>query len=396
MALRRICVLAAAVSASVLAAAACGESGDAGAPTRQFDAGGTLKLAGPAWPDWTDPNGRRLGLDPGLWEPAIWELARCCLLRTLLSYNGRPTAEGGAKLRPDLADSLPAVSRDGRTWTFHLRQGLHYAPPLTDTEVVAQDFIRSVKRQLTPAPPKIQPIFGDFLSGTAGLLIDAIEGAGDYADGRAGSISGLEAPDPHTLVVHTTRETGELGFLFSLSTTAPIPAKPGDPGAPLGVATGYDTGYWRFLVGTGPYMIEGSDEMDFSLPPAKQHAPKGYVLGRSLVLVRNPSWTASGDPHRPAYADRIVVTLHRKWDPVTVARVSRQIDRGDVDLLFGYLPAGGDGSPPAQIRRYQASPRLQSRLDVSSADAIRYLAMNLAVAPFDDVHVRRAVNLVLN
>jgi peptide/nickel transport system substrate-binding protein len=397
MPMRRTVALAAIAVSAVLLAVGCGDSSRESAPTaRTFETGGTLKLAGPAWPDAFDPAGARLGFDPGTWEPGIWELARCCLVRTLLSYNGRPTAEGGAKLRPDLAASLPTISRDGRTWTFHLRRGLHYAPPLEGTEIVAQDFIRSLKRQLTRSPAKIQSILTPFLSGTAQLFIAEIEGAGAYADGRSDSISGLEAPDDHTLVVHTTRSTGELGFLLSLPTTAPIPAKPDDSGAPLGVATGYDTGYWRFLVGSGPYMVEGSDELDFTLPPAKQQAPKGYVPGRSLVLVRNPSWRPGDDALRPAYVDRIVFRLYGKWDGRTAARVARQIDRGDVDFMFGYFQAGADGSPPEQVRRYQASSALQDRVDVSSVDAVRYVSMNIAVPPFDDVHVRRAVNLAID
>jgi ABC-type transport system substrate-binding protein len=75
-----------------------------------------------------------------------YELLRCCLLRTLLSYNGQSTSGGGTLLRPDLAAALPEVSADGLTWTFHLRAGLHYAPPLQSTEITAGDFIRSVER----------------------------------------------------------------------------------------------------------------------------------------------------------------------------------------------------------------------------------------------------------
>ena len=49
-------------------------------------------------------------LDPQryYWGSA-WELFRCCLLRTLYSYNGKPTEEGVPELRPDLAVG-PAVS----------------------------------------------------------------------------------------------------------------------------------------------------------------------------------------------------------------------------------------------------------------------------------------------
>src|SRR5438552_18627519 len=53
-----------------------------------------------------------------------YEIMRCCSLRSLLSYNGQSTSGGGTLLRPDIATSLPDVSPDGLTWTFHLRPGL--------------------------------------------------------------------------------------------------------------------------------------------------------------------------------------------------------------------------------------------------------------------------------
>ena len=42
-------------------------------------------------------------------------------------------------------------------------------------------------------------------------------------DGKADSISGLETPDPLTLVVHEVRPDTTLPYEFTLVTTAPIP-----------------------------------------------------------------------------------------------------------------------------------------------------------------------------
>ena len=392
----RRCALAATVLSAALLAGGCGH----GAPhtsKARFPSGGTLRLAGLAWPDWRSPAAlQNIGFDPGTYDAAFWELDRCCLARTLLSYNGRPTAEGGATLRPDLAAEMPTISRDGLTWTFRLKEGVHYGPPLQSSEIAAQDFIRALERDLTPAPRQLFPIVGPYLSGVAPYYIGAIEGAKAFADGHADSISGLEAPDAHTLVVHTTSATGDLGYLLALPTAAPIPARPGAPDARRGIATGHDYGFWRFVVSSGPYMIEGSESLDFSLPPAKQRPAEGYVPGRSLVLVRNPSWTASTDSLRKAYADRIVLTLHRNWDGQTARSVARQIDRGTADLVFGDFQAGADASPPTVVSRYETTPALRHRLDVSPVDSERYVSMNLAVPPFDDIHVRKAVNLAID
>jgi len=92
-----------------------------------FSVGGTLRLA-------TIGDGYQR-LDPSKeYDNLSWELFRCCLLRTLMSYNGTPTADGGAIPRPDLADGQPSISEEGLTWTFHLKRGIHYAPPMADVE----------------------------------------------------------------------------------------------------------------------------------------------------------------------------------------------------------------------------------------------------------------------
>src|SRR5207342_70501 len=99
----------------------------------------------------------RVGITSGTkrWDPQadsgdnnVLELERCCVGRTLLSYRAGTTAEGGTVLQPDLAASLPEVSNDGLTWTFHLNPGLHYGPPFQDVEITAPDIVRAVERAL--------------------------------------------------------------------------------------------------------------------------------------------------------------------------------------------------------------------------------------------------------
>ena len=64
------------------------------------------------------------GLDPQYeWFFATWEILRCCLVRTLMSYDGT-SGVTGTEPKPDLAAAPPDVSTDGLTWTFHLRPDL--------------------------------------------------------------------------------------------------------------------------------------------------------------------------------------------------------------------------------------------------------------------------------
>jgi peptide/nickel transport system substrate-binding protein len=298
----------------VLAAGGCGGDGEDERRADEFPRGGTLRVA--TAPFTVFGHGSPFPLDPQRFAFATYDLHRCCLLRMLLSYSGQPTEAGGAVLRPDLAKTLPRVSADGLTWTFRLKSGIRYAPPFGDREIVAPDVIRALERALRAST-------SDYVGYYA-----LIEGARAYAAGRADSISGLEAPDPTTLVVHLTRPWGTLGANMALSAAAPIP-----PGA----AEGHQD-YGRFLVASGPYMIEGSEKLDFSLPPGRQKPVSGFQPRRALTLVRNPSWDSSSDPLRPAYVDRIEITVAADLD----AQIP-QVEAGRLDFV---LEAG---SPPTYV-----------------------------------------------
>ena len=119
-----------------LVAAACGDDGgNRSRPSTRVEPheeleGGTLHMAMLA--DVT------AAFDPQKeYYSVTWEYYRCCLLRTLMSYEGVPTDEGGAEIYPDLASGEPTQSEDGLTWTFQIKPGLMYAPPKDDTEITA-------------------------------------------------------------------------------------------------------------------------------------------------------------------------------------------------------------------------------------------------------------------
>ena len=119
----RIRSLAVACAVTLIAAACSGQSGDdpsSPPPTAEPTRGGTLNVA--MLSDF------QAALDPAKqYESASSELYRCCLLRTLLSFEGVPGAEGGSELQPDLASELPTVSDDGLTWTVTVKEGIAYA-----------------------------------------------------------------------------------------------------------------------------------------------------------------------------------------------------------------------------------------------------------------------------
>jgi len=366
VALKRALRVIAVVTVLGLVGTACGggttdEPSPSGPPAEELS-GGTLNMAMLA--DVT------AAFDPQKeYYSVTWEYYRCCLLRQLMSYEGVPTDEGGAEIHPDLAAGEPTQSEDGLTWTYQIKPGLMYAPPKEDTEITAQDFIRAMERE---ANPKANV-------GGYSFYYSVIEGFDDFGAGDATEISGLAAPDTHTLEITTTVPVGDISYRFAMGAAAPIP--PDDEGERMGVAEGHDRNYGRFLVASGPYMFEGSETMDFSADPKDQTEAPGYIPGRQIVLVRNPSWSADSDELRDAYPDEIQVRIGGDNDDLY-----NQVAQGALDFVV-------DGAVPAEkIRDYQTNPDLQDRINIYASDAVRYVSFNLAVPPFDDVNVRKAVN----
>ncbi|HEX9824637.1 MAG TPA: ABC transporter substrate-binding protein [Actinomycetota bacterium] len=332
--------------AAVLLTLAVVASACAAQPPDEPEIGGTLRLGLVS----------SIDLDPARTSsPAAIELFRCCLLRTLLTYPGRPADQGGIELRSDLASGPPEVSADGLRWTFHLEPGLTYAPPFEGTPITAGDFVRALERvaALGPAAP-------------VGPTFDVVRGFAEAREGGARTIEGLSTPDELTLVVDLEAPTGDLAHRLALPAAAPIPPGAG-PGLPF--------------VASGPYMLAGSRDVD----PAGGVPPSGYRPGRLISLVRNPSWSRRGDEIRPAYADRIEVLMGRSR-----FELARLVDAGEVQLQL-------DGVPPGpQIRKYRLDPQLEDQLHAPLGNTVRFLSMSPTIPPFDDVYVRRAVALAID
>jgi peptide/nickel transport system substrate-binding protein len=347
------------LSVLALAGAACGgggedPGGEVEAPEGDLQSGGTLIMGISADVDQA--------FDPAEEYSAIsWEIFRCCLLRTLLSFNGQEAEDGGNEPRPDIATAMPEVSEDGLTYTFTLKEGINYAPPFEDQAVVAGDFVRAFERlACDKCSDEGYPFY-----------YDVIEGFSD-SDGSPGSVTGVTAVDDSTLEIRVTQPTGDFPYRVTMPATAPIPE---------GAADGHDEDYGRYLIATGPYMFEGSETLDPTLPPEEQPTVPGYDPGRSWNMVRNPSWNSETDDLRPAYVDGIQVEINESTDVNY-----NKFQDGAIDIVY-------DGVPPAQVI---GEFREQDVYHINPSDGLRYFSMNMAQPPFDDIHVRKAMNLVMD
>jgi len=351
-----------AVGAVVLAAAACGGGGDGGGSSASGGGeGGTYRVGWEnsfGFTDSFDPTGEYLGEGIGIYSNL--------LIRTLAGYK-HIAGSAGNELVPDLATEVPQPTDGGKTYTFKLRQGVKFGPPVS-REVTSKDLLYAFERLAKPSN-----------GGQYAFYYSVIRGFDDYGAGKAQTIAGIETPDDRTIVFHLTKPTGDFLYRVSMPATGPIPEEvakcfDGKPGA-----------YGRDLVSTGPYMIEGADAVSASSCSALK--PMSGFDGQSrMMLVRNPAYdpkTDSGEA-REALPDRFEFTVNANADDIL-----NRVEAGNLDDEISSIPS-------TVLRRYVTSPDLKDKLHQNSGDRTWYLTMNLTQPPFDDVHVRRAMNWVMD
>jgi peptide/nickel transport system substrate-binding protein len=330
-----------AVAVAGLLLAGCGgedSSTEAGSPA-EGQRGGTLTML---WTDDVD------NIDPGITYYQMGYLVVYATQRPLYSY--RP--EDGERAVPDLAESDPQVSEDGRTVTVTIRKGVRFSPPV-NRDVKAADVKYAIERGF----------FNTVNNGYAGSYFGDLVGATPGAKpGR--EIDGIQTPDDRTIVFRLKRGSGGvLAGALALPLSAPVPKE-----YALELDRRSPSAYGQRQVATGPYMIEND---------AEGHAV-GYQAGRRIHLVRNPNWDAATD-YKPAYVDEI--EMPQGNDDTTSA--SRRV-------LTSSGMLSGDFSPTPAVLA-QASKQHRDQLALVSSGSVRYITMNTSIAPFDDVNVRRAV-----
>lgn len=276
-------------------------------------------------------------------EPADLDPARSTLpdeffiIRAL--GEGLVTRTPGGGQRPGAAERWE-VSPDGLAYTFHLRENGRWS---NGEPVTAADFLASYRRLLTPAT-----------AAPKAALFFAVKNARAFVAGQLADFNavGLQAPDPHTLVVTLERPTPN--FLAYASSGPWIPVNPRTV-ARLGREWTRPGNY----VGNGPFVLA-------------EWAPH-----QRIVVKRNP-----------LYADNARVKL----DEINFLAFDnddteeRAYRAGQVDVTMKL--------PVTKIATYAR----ENPADLHHAPLAetRYLSFNTARAPFDDVRVRRALALALD
>jgi len=322
-------------------------------------AGGTYRLAQTdfGFTDGFDPSGEYIG--------TAWNIYSNLMLRTLVSYRFTAGPAGNEPV-PDLAREIPEPTDGGRVYTFTLKDGVTFGPPV-DRAITSRDVAHAFERIANPD-----------VAAQYGFYYTTIKGFQAFADGKASSISGIETPDDKTIRFTLTKPVGDFIYQLAMPATAPIPPEVGACHTKAGE-------YGRYVIASGPYMLEGSEDLDIT-SCATQKPISGYDPTAQLSLVRNPGYDpATDDPAiREALPDRFLFTLNSNQE-----NIFDKIGRGELESSY-------DAPTPNILRDYVVGDADRDRLRVNLGDRLWFIYMNLTEPPFDDVHVRRAMNMVMD
>ena len=241
-------------------------------------------------------------------------------------YSGLVTLDAELEVIPDLAEAWD-ISDDGRTYTFHLREGARFH----DGRIVtAEDIKAALERACSPQldSPVALSYLGD------------IVGVSEVVEGDSQQISGVRAIDDLTIEISV--DGPKAYFLSKL--TYPVAFV-------VGPEEGTGAGETGLLVGTGPFVLS---EIDRDV----------------IEFERNPVFYGDG-----AKLERVRFFL-RGGLPITMYETD-QLDIAQVGL--------------ADVERVRDPDNaLHDELIVVPSLDIQYIGFNVERPPFDDARVRRA------
>jgi YVTN family beta-propeller protein len=294
--------------------------------------GGTLRVQVPFSVDSVDP----------AFAYSTWSLLP-------LAYDGlvgfkRVGGIEGTQLVPNLAVALPTPSEGGKTYAFEVRRGIRYS---NGKAVQPEDFRRAIERL--------------FVIGSGGApYYSGITGADRCRKGKSCDLTEGIVTDRATRTVTFRLTAPDADFLAKLALPFAVAVPAGTPSKTVGA---------RPLPASGPYRIAALD-----------------LRAKRLTLERNRLFRAWSPDARPqAYPDTISVS----WRLDLTASV-KAVERGAADVVTG----GGPPVPKEELDRLAV--RYPTRVHLNTQLSTFYFFLNTRVPPFDDLQVRRAVNLAFD
>ncbi len=272
------------------------------------------------------------------------------------------------KIQPGMAEKWE-LSKDGLTYTFHIRKGITWVKwdgkqvvQVKDAKgqpmpVTAKDFEYGMKRLAAAATASEYAFVGG--SGGAGIKgwdeFNSSKATGADLD-KLRSAVGITAKDDNTLEVTITQPRGFALGILTLTNFAAQPQavieKNGDKWTEPGTVVSY-----------GPYVVSE------------------WKHDESLTLTKNPFWPGIENSPKP------------KIDEVTIPFLDEDAtwnnyEAGSVDVHLSV--------PVTELDRIKADATLKKELNIGPGACTYYYGFNVNKKPFDNAHMRRAFSMAVD
>jgi len=212
-------------------------------------------------------------IDPAISYDTVSSKVVYQIFESLYEYNYliRPY-----QIKPLLAKDLPKIENHGLKYTIKIKENIFYHPSIVFKDkkraVTAKDFINQFKRiAFSGTNSSGWWLFDGKIVGINKFRKDV---GHNFENFEKFNISGLSAPDDHTLVINLTKPYPQLLSALSMCFTSP---------APIEVIRSSNNDLNSLPIGTGPYIFEKWNKSSL------------------LILKKNPSYH---DSYFPSKGDR--------------------------------------------------------------------------------------------
>jgi peptide/nickel transport system substrate-binding protein len=294
--------------------------------------GGTMRLVARSAAGTVDPHIN--------YTLQYWQIYQS-LYDGLVGFKKANGAEGFVVV-PDLAETIPAPTNDGKTYVFKIRKGIKFSD---GRDLGVKDVVASFQRIFKVSSPT-SGSFYSVIVGADKCLADAahctLEG-GVVADEAAG-----------TVTLNLTRADPEIMQKLGVPHASILPAD----------APAQDAGSVP-IPGTGPYMISA------------------YDPNKGMTLTRNPHFKVWSEDAQPdGYPD----TVQYDFNLTDEAEVTA-VQNGEADWMFD--------QPPTD-RLNELGTTYKEQVHINTLTAWWYAPMNTRLAPFDNEKARQAVSYAID
>jgi peptide/nickel transport system substrate-binding protein len=316
---------------SAVLIAACGDDNSSSGGGGAGKTGGILKLGHTSMPDYLDPG---LSFTVDGWQ---------ALLQAYPGLLAFPHKSGpaGAEPEPGLAEAMPKISEDGKTYGFKLRDNLTFSD---GKPIQASDFKASIERLLAQ-------------DSQGSSFYTDIVGAEEFVKTKKGGLTGIETNDQTgDITINLTKSRGSFSFELAIP-----------------------------FAGIVPKDTPRSNQTKNPPPGAGRYVISDVKINRSYKMRKNPNFSPSleGTAVDAGKADGFDVGIYK-----SEANQVTRIAQNDLDFMV-------DNPPPDRVADLKAKYE-GKRWRQFSTPSTFYFFMNTEVKPFDNLKVRQAVNYAID